>query len=149
MASGVGKARVPMGPSSPSASTRFVAMVSVRAQVQLVVHSVFTASSKTVGERSMRPAPRSAAQRRSGSLAPLEIVVPKGCFYNPDSMAPLSCNPPACIPALSLIYILFGKMLFDRYLVAPNNKPAIKVKKTNILRSTSAVITGERNKQHL
>jgi len=42
-----------------------------------------------------------------------------------------------------------GKMLFDRYLVAPNNKPAIKVKKTNILRSTSAVITGERNKQHL
>jgi acetophenone carboxylase len=49
----------------------------------------------------------------SGSLAPLDITVPEGCFYNPDSMAPLSCNPPACIPALSLIYILFGKMLFD------------------------------------
>jgi N-methylhydantoinase B/oxoprolinase/acetone carboxylase alpha subunit len=49
----------------------------------------------------------------SGTLAPLDIIVPKGCFYNPDSLAPLSCNPPACIPALSVIFILFGKMLFD------------------------------------
>jgi len=56
----------------------------------------------------------------SGSLAPFEIVVPEGCFYNPGPLTPLSCNPPACQPALSLIYILFNKMLFSseqRYLV--------------------------------
>lgn len=57
----------------------------------------------------------------SGSLAPFEMVVPKGCFYNPDPMAPLSCNPPACIPALSMIYVLFAKILFcseQRHLVS-------------------------------
>jgi acetophenone carboxylase len=67
----------------------------------------------------------------SGSLAPLEFVVPEGCFYHPDSMAPLSCNPPACLPVVSLSYILFGKMLFDseqRHLVtAPTGDPVYTV----------------------
>jgi N-methylhydantoinase B/oxoprolinase/acetone carboxylase alpha subunit len=57
----------------------------------------------------------------SGSLAPIEMQVPKGCFYNPNPIAPLSCSPPACIPALSMIFILFAKMLFcseQMYLVS-------------------------------
>jgi acetophenone carboxylase len=60
----------------------------------------------------------------SGSLAPLEMVVPEGCFYNPDPMAPINGSPPACVPTVSLSHILFGKMLFDseqRHLVAAPN----------------------------
>jgi acetophenone carboxylase len=49
----------------------------------------------------------------SGSLAPIDLIVPEGSFYNADPKTPLSCNPPACIPALSVTFILFGKMLFD------------------------------------
>jgi N-methylhydantoinase B/oxoprolinase/acetone carboxylase alpha subunit len=49
----------------------------------------------------------------SGSLAPIDLIVPGGSFYNPDPKTPLSCNPPACIPALSVTFVLFGKMLFD------------------------------------
>ena len=43
-------------------------MRSVADQAQLVVQTVFTTSSKTVGLRSRRPAPR-AAQARAGSAA--------------------------------------------------------------------------------
>lgn len=49
----------------------------------------------------------------AGSLAPIDIEVPYGSFYNPDPMTPLSCNPPACIPALSLVHGLFQKILYD------------------------------------
>ena len=66
IASGVGKAASRPGPCSPSSSQSRATMARVSAQEQLVVQSVFTASSKTVGERSSRPAPRASAQRRSG-----------------------------------------------------------------------------------
>lgn len=49
----------------------------------------------------------------SGSLVPLDIIVPDGCFYNPGPMAPISAGPPACCPVMSLSYILFAKMIFD------------------------------------
>lgn len=49
----------------------------------------------------------------AGSLAPFDMVVPYGTFFNPDPMTPLSCNPPACIPALCLVHGLFQKILFD------------------------------------
>ena len=49
----------------------------------------------------------------SGALAPIDLVVPEGCFYNPDDKAPLSCTPPACLPVLGPTYILFAKMIFD------------------------------------
>jgi hypothetical protein len=73
MAAGVGNAFV-RGPSPPSAgSPRLVTSAStirtVALHAQFVVHTVFTTSSNTVGERSIRPAPRAAHARSGSSVA--------------------------------------------------------------------------------
>jgi acetophenone carboxylase len=57
----------------------------------------------------------------SGSLVPLEVIVPEGSLYNPSPMAPIASSPPALLPVTSLSYILFAKMMFDspeRHLIA-------------------------------
>ncbi len=74
MAAGEGKDRPATPPGgapgagSPSRPTRAPTIRSVADQAQLVVQTVLTTSSKTVGLRRSRPAPR-AAQASSGSSA--------------------------------------------------------------------------------
>src|ERR1051325_11393288 len=70
MVSGVGKVRRPLFVSRPRFSTRPVTIFSVSDQEQLVVQIIFTRSSKTVGDRSMRPAPCLGIQSKSG----LEVI---------------------------------------------------------------------------
>ncbi len=78
MAAGVGKARPPCrprarpAPARPASRTRAPTMRSVADQAQLVVHTVLTTSSNTVGLRSMRPAPAH-AQASAGSPRGLRV----------------------------------------------------------------------------
>src|SRR4029078_6404023 len=68
IASAFGNARAPVGAASPSCDTSALTMRTVALQATFVVQIVLTAASKTVGVRSILPAP-AAAHESAGSSA--------------------------------------------------------------------------------
>ena len=60
----------------------------------------------------------------AGTYAPLDFIVPEGCYLNAGDDAAVSNSPPACIPVVSVTNAVFSKMLYGSADRARTTSPA-------------------------